>query len=54
MLNQNLKPKENFIKNKSSSHNVTWKMIHYMLFNNDTRDITNDVGSFILVNFHLF
>ena len=47
MLNLNLKRKANFIKNIFFLHSVTWKTIHCKIFNNDIRDITNDVG-FIL------
>ena len=53
MLYLNLKPKANFIKNKNSSPRRRTEDIHYRLFNNNIRDITNDF-LFFLVNFHFF
>ena len=47
MLNLNLKPKANFIKNKSSSPQRHMK--DDSLFNNDKRNITKDVGFFLIV-----
>ena len=56
MLNLNLKSKANLINKKkffSKASHITWKMIYCRLFNNDIKDITNDVD-FFLVNFYLF